>query len=174
MTLARQAIGHELIQYVPLTVRSEDFAEPLRRPGASFVTLEMEGRLRGCIGTLEARRPLAVDVARNAAAAAFEDPRFGRLSRTEFERVDVHISVLTPATPMTFISQEDLLAQMRPGIDGLILADASHRGTFLPAVWEQLPEPSRFLEHLKLKAGLPPEHWSPTVKVWRYETESFP
>lgn len=174
LQVARQAIGHELVEYVPWRVRAGEFAEPLRAVRATFVTLEIEKRLRGCIGSLAARWPLVEDVARNAAAAAFQDPRFGRLSRAEFERVELHISILSPAEPMAFASQEDLLSQLRPGVDGLILGEGQRRGTFLPAVWEELGEPEQFLRHLKLKAGLPPDYWSPTVQVWRYTAESVP
>lgn len=140
---------------------------------ATFVTLEIGGALRGCIGVLEAIRPLVVDVARNAFAAAFEDPRFPRLTRAELPRLDIHISVLTPPEPMHFDSEADLLRQIRPGIDGLILEDRGRRGTFLPSVWEQLPKPDEFFEHLRHKAGLPGGYWSETLIVSRYTTESF-
>jgi AmmeMemoRadiSam system protein A len=113
------------------------------------------------------------DVAENAYAAAFRDPRFAPLTRPELDALDLSISILTPAESMTFESQEDLLGQLRPGIDGLILQDGDRRGTFLPSVWESLPEAGRFLAHLKLKAGLPEDHWSDSVQVWRYETESI-
>ena len=141
---------------------------------ASFVTLtEDEGRLRGCIGSLEAYRPLAEDVNRNAWAAAFRDPRFPPLEADEFAGLEIHVSVLSEPETLAFDSEQDLLARMRPGIDGLILADGAARGTFLPSVWESLPEPAQFLAHLKLKAGLPADYWSDSLRVWRYTTLAF-
>jgi len=171
--VARASIVHGLKTGEPLAPVLEALPAALREPRAAFVTLERGGRLRGCIGSLEARRALATDVAANAFAAAFRDPRFPKLGREEYSGLDLHLSVLTPAIPLTFASEEELLAQLRPGIDGLILADAGHRGTFLPSVWEQLPEAHRFLAHLKRKAGLPENYWSETLSVARYTTESF-
>ena len=174
LEVARQAISHELYQYVSLEVDPAAFAPSLNRPGAAFVTLEIEGRLRGCIGSLEARRPLVLDVARNAGAAAFADPRFPRLGRDEFERIEIEISILSASTPLAFISEEDLISQLRPGTDGLILIEGARRGTFLPSVWEQISSPAEFLQHLKLKAALTADYWSDTIEVRRYTTESFP
>jgi len=153
--------------------RADDYPEGLRRERASFVTLENSDGLRGCIGLLEARRPLVVDVAKNAFSAAFEDPRFPPLTRPERDGLEVHISVLSSPEPLAAHSREDLLAQIRPGVDGLIIEDQGCRGTFLPSVWDQLAEPASFLAHLLAKAGLPPAHWSGTLKVWRYATQSF-
>lgn len=150
-----------------------DYPAVLRAVRASFVTLHRHETLRGCIGTLEARRPLVEDVARNAYAAAFEDPRFPPLAMQELVGLDIHISVLSPAEPITAASEEKLVAELRPGIDGLILEDRGYRGTFLPSVWESLPRTEDFLRHLKVKAGLSPSHWSDTLRVWRYTTESF-
>jgi len=127
--------------------------------------------LRGCIGRLEAARPLAEDIAENAYAAAFQDPRFQPLQQSELEGLEIHLSLLTPSEPMAFTSEQDLLGQLRPGEDGVILAEGSRRGTFLPSVWEQLTTPRQFLEHLKLKAGLPASYWSNSIKAWRYQTE---
>jgi uncharacterized protein len=146
----------------------------LREERATFVTLTIGGRLRGCIGMLEACRPLAEDVAANAVSAAFEDPRFPPLTEKEFEKLEIHISVLSPPEELLFSSEEDVLSQIRPGIDGLILRDGHHRGTFLPSVWEELSEKEHFWAHLKLKAGLPTNYWSDTVQVFRYTTEYFP
>jgi len=141
---------------------------------ASFVTLTIGGELRGCIGMLEACRPLAEDVAENAIAAAFEDPRFNPLSTAEFEQVEIHISVLSPPEEIVFSSQADLLKKIRPGVDGLILQEGRRRGTFLPCVWEDLPDAELFFTHLKLKAGLPSTYWSNTVRVFRYTADYFP
>jgi AmmeMemoRadiSam system protein A len=157
-----------------LKVQPEEFSTGLQAQAASFVTIKVRQQLRGCIGTLEAQRALIADVVNNAYSAAFRDPRFPALTRAEFLLVDVHISVLSEPQPMAVESEADLLAQLRPGIDGLVLEEGYHRGTFLPAVWEQLSEPREFVLHLKRKAGLPADYWSPALRVSRYTTESFP
>jgi len=173
LNLARDSIRQGLESGHPLQIRLEDYPQSLQARRAAFVTLNRRGALRGCIGHLEAIQPLVADVAENAFAAAFRDPRFPPLTANELDDLEIHISVLSPATPLTFSSEADLLHQMRPGIDGLILEDGPHRGTFLPSVWESLPQPLEFLRHLKMKAGLPADHWSDHVRVYRYETESF-
>ncbi len=156
-----------------LAVRAVDYPEPLRVPRATFVTLHVDAALRGCIGTLEARRTLVEDVAHNACAAAFDDPRFPPLARAEFERIDIHISVLSPSEPLQFESEDALLGQLRPQVDGLILEERARRATFLPSVWEQLSDPRAFLQSLKRKAGLPADYWSHTLRVSRYTVEAF-
>ena len=123
---------------------------------------------------LEACRPLVEDVAENACAAAFDDPRFEPLSKEEFDELDIHISVLSPPEEMTFVSEKDLLERVRPGVDGLILQEGGRRGTFLPSVWEELPDKELFLMHLKMKAGLPNTYWSDSLRVFRYTAEYFP
>jgi uncharacterized protein len=140
---------------------------------SSFVTLRRGEELRGCCGTLEAPRPLAEDVWRNAWAAAFNDHRFTPLTAAEWPHVNVHLSLLTPPEPLDVTSEEQLLALLRPSIDGLILESDIGRATFLPAVWEQIPEPVQFVRHLKMKAGWPATYWSNRVRVFRYGTESF-
>ncbi len=173
LQLAAASIEHGLQQGRPLTVDPADYPEKLRARRASFVTLNRNGNLRGCLGHLEATQPLVQNVADNAFAAAFRDPRFPPLSPAEQQELEIHISILTPAVAMTFNSEADLIRQLRPGIDGLILEDGSYRGTFLPSVWESLPDPHVFLRHLKRKAGLPENYWSETLRAYRYETESF-
>ncbi len=150
---------------------SVDLPDELQEKRATFVTLEIHGRLRGCIGRLEACRPLAEDVAANAVSAAFDDPRFPPLSKEEFEKLDLHISILSPPEEMQFESEADALAQIRPGIDGLILQEGGRRGTFLPSVWEQLPDRDTFWAHLKMKAGLPADYWSDSIRLFRYTAE---
>ena len=140
---------------------------------ASFVTLRIEGALRGCMGRVLASRPLVEDVARSAWQAAFEDPRFEPLSEREAARLDVAISVLSEPRPLAFRNEAELAARLRPGVDGVILRDGESCGTFLPSVWKTLPEPRTFLRRLKEKAGLDPDHWSPTLEVQRYRAESF-
>lgn len=171
--IALASIRNGLTHGRPLALDAKSLPPSLAEPGASFVTLEIRGRLRGCIGSLQAHRALAVDVADNAFAAAFRDSRFPPLDAGELPSLDLHVSVLTKPVPMSFRDEADLLAQLRPGIDGLILSDGPYRGTFLPSVWEQLPDRRDFLAHLKRKAGLPTDHWSPSVQVLRYETEIF-
>jgi AmmeMemoRadiSam system protein A len=171
--IAFEAVEFGLKHGKHLPVETSRYPTPLQKPGASFVTLKIAGQLRGCIGSLEGYQPLVNDVAHNAYAAAFSDPRFQPVSGGELENLEFHISVLTPAVPMAFDSEEDLLRQIRPGIDGLVLEEGQHRGTFLPAVWESLPDKEGFLQHLKQKAGLPHNYWSENIKVSRYTTESF-
>ena len=157
-----------------LAVHATDYPEPLRQLRATFVTLHVDEKLRGCIGTLEARQALVEDVVSNAYGAAFHDTRFPALTWPEYKRLDIHISILSPPEPVQFASEADLLAQLRPQVDGLIIEEGAYRGTFLPSVWEQLPEPREFLRHLKHKAGLSPDYWSSSVRVQRYTTESIP
>ncbi len=171
--VACRSVLSGLEHHRPLDVDIGEYSDSLRQKRATFVTLNIDGNLRGCIGTLEAYRPLVVDIAHNAYAAAFSDPRFPPLGPAEYEQLDYHISVLSDTSPMQFDSEADLLSQIRPGIDGLVLEDNGYRGTFLPSVWEQLPEREAFLAHLKQKAGLPASYWSDTLKVSRYTVESF-
>jgi len=152
---------------------SNDYSAALAKHGASFVTLHCDERLRGCIGTLEAYQPLARDVAENAWSAAFRDPRFSPLTDNEYSRTEIHISVLTPAAPVAFSSEQNLIEQLQPQVDGLILSLGRQRGTFLPSVWESLPEPRDFLQHLKRKAGLPADFWSSDIQIERYHTISI-
>ena len=173
LEVARASIQHGLRHGRALDVNPGDYPETLRPPRATFVTLEIGGQLRGCIGTLVAYQPLVCDVAAHAWAAAFEDPRFPQLTADEFPQLDLHISVLSPPEPLRFDSEEDLLAQLRPGVDGLILRFRDYRATFLPAVWESLPDPSVFLSQLKRKAGLPLDFRSPALRVERYTAEYF-
>jgi AmmeMemoRadiSam system protein A len=148
------------------------FSPRLREPGACFVTLRRSGSLRGCVGSLEATRPLVEDVAQNAFASALRDSRFQPLAEEEQADLDVHLSILTPPEPLPCRSEAELLSKLRPGIDGLILRDGPCRATFLPSVWESLAEPKRFLAALKRKAGLGEDHWSDGIRFQRYRTES--
>ncbi len=169
LLLARAAIAREFDE--PAT--HPPHADWLDAPGATFVTLTKEGRLRGCIGSLEAHRPLREDVEENARAAAFRDPRFPPLLCGELHEVRLEVSVLTPATPMTFGDEAEALRQLRPEVDGVILEYGWHRSTFLPQVWEQLPEPRQFLSQLKQKAGLSGDFWSRDLRLSLYAVEKF-
>ena len=173
LAVARRSIEQGLANGRPLAVTASDFDRELQAVRASFVTLHSLGQLRGCIGHLQAVQPLVVDVAENAFAAAFRDPRFSPLTPEEWPEIQVDLSILTAPEPLQFSDEADLIRQIHPGEDGLILQDGPHRGTFLPSVWESLPDPAEFLRHLKHKAGLAANHWSDRVEVFRYRTESF-
>lgn len=173
LEVARASIQQGLRHRQALEVNPGDYPAPLRPLRATFVTLEKGGQLRGCIGALIAYQALVQDVAVHAYAAAFEDPRFPELHPEEFPALAVYISVLSPPEPLHFDSEDALLAQLRPGEDGLILQFRHHRGTFLPSVWEHLADPYVFLAQLKQKAGLPLDFWSPELQVERYTTEYF-
>lgn len=169
LKLARSAIAEQFGHPALLAVS----ASWLEAPGACFVTLMLQGHLRGCIGSLEARRPLGVDVQKNAIAAAFHDSRFAPLSEAEFDDVQVEVSVLSPSEPMAVSSEAEALAQLRPGIDGVIFEYGPHRSTFLPQVWSSLPEPAEFMAQLKRKAGLAPDFWSDEVTLSRYTVRKW-
>jgi AmmeMemoRadiSam system protein A len=173
LDLAWQSIQEGLATGRPLIVRVADFPATLQRPGASFVTLHRRGELRGCIGSLKTQQPLVRNVVDNAFNAAFRDPRFPPLEEPELVDLELEISVLGDPTGLSFASESDLLGQLEPGRDGLILEVDGHQATFLPSVWESLPEPRGFLEHLKLKAGLTAGYWSENLRVQRYRTQSF-
>ena len=156
--------------------RPEDRVRPhaaLDRPGATFVTLKQDGELRGCIGSLEAHRLLAIDVRRNALAAAFSDPRFPPLAARELEVTTVEVSLLSPAARVEVADEEDLLARLEPGVDGIVLELGRRRATFLPQVWETLPDPRDFIGALKRKAGMPASFWSPEMRVSRYTVSKW-
>jgi uncharacterized protein len=169
LALARCAIGAEF----GMPERAVAPHDALAVPGATFVTLRQEGALRGCIGSLEARRPLLADVRANAVAAAFRDPRFAPLAAHEFHATVIEVSLLSASVELAFADENDALLQLRPGIDGVILEAGWRRATFLPQVWEQLPEPREFLAALKQKAGLPEDYWSAQVRVARYAVTKF-
>jgi len=145
----------------------------LMRPCASFVSLSQAGRLRGCIGSLEPVHPLAESVAVNAYGAAYRDPRFPPLSEPEIGETRVEIAVLSPLSPLAAGSELELLAQLEPAQDGLLIVAGERRATFLPKVWEQLAEPAQFLRHLKAKAGLPEDFWPRGIRCFRYRTVDF-
>jgi AmmeMemoRadiSam system protein A len=164
LAIARGAIAERLGIQTP----SVGAAQWLDEAGATFVTLTCAGALRGCIGSLVAERPLRTDVTSNALAAAFSDPRFPPLSAREYREIEVEVSLLSPIQPVTVESETHAVTLLRPGIDGVLLEYGRQRGTFLPQVWEQLPEPRAFLAHLKLKAGLPADFWANEIRLSRY------
>lgn len=137
-------------------------------PGASFVTLMQEDKLRGCIGTVTAYQPLLADIKQNAVSAAINDPRFPSLTRKELDTVSIEVSLLSAPQSLDFIDENDALAQLRPGIDGILFEHGFHRSTFLPQVWETLTQPQQFIAALKIKAGLPDNFWAEDIRLSRY------
>ena len=147
--------------------------EWLRVPGASFVTLREGGELRGCVGSVEARRPLGEDVIHAARAAAFDDLRFERLERRELDRLHIDVAVLSPLAELPVASEEEAIRRLVPRRDGVVLSWGPMRALFLPKVWEMLPDPEEFLANLKEKAGLTRRFWAPTLRVQIFRTEEF-
>lgn len=140
----------------------------LSKPGASFVTLMHQGELRGCIGSLQALHPLIDDVTSNAVSAALRDPRFMPITAAELETVEIEVSLLSELESLDFTTEADALRQLRPAIDGVVFECGAYRSTFLPQVWESLPQPRQFLAQLKLKARLPEDFWADSVQLSRY------
>ena len=171
--LAYSSIRHGLEAGKALEIDISQYPAELQTKKATFVTLHRNTELRGCIGMLKPVRPLAEDIAYNAWAAAFTDNRFMPVKADELDELDIHISILGTPEAMEFTSEDDLLHQIRPGTDGLILEEGLKRGTFLPSVWESLTDAREFLNHLKLKAGLPAGYWSDSIKIQRYTVEEF-
>jgi uncharacterized protein len=166
LSIGRTAIAHAL--HVPYQLDVDETASWLQEMRACFVTLIQNDELRGCIGTLEAHQSLLVDVKSNAVSAALYDPRFLPLKPNKFACTDIEISLLSSMKAMDFQDEVDALAQMRPGIDGIVLEYGRYRSTFLPQVWDELSQPQLFLNMLKRKAGLPVDFWSKGVRLLRY------
>ena len=169
LPIARAAIARELGR----TQTADEAAAWLRQMGATFITLKQGTKLRGCIGTLRAHRPLLDDVKANAVSAAFRDPRFRPLTAAELDMTRLELSLLSEVKALTFENERDALSQLRPGVDGVILHYGYHQSTFLPQVWEELSEPTEFMAHLKRKAGLPPDFWEPEMKLARYTVSKW-
>jgi AmmeMemoRadiSam system protein A len=174
LELAREAITRAAHRQESPPVDLNAMSEGLRRDGASFVTLTKRGGLRGCIGSLEPRRPLVLDVRENAVAAAFSDPRFPPVSAGDLSDLRVEVSVLSSPEPLSYDGAEDLIARLRPGVDGVVIERGWNRATFLPQVWEKLPDPHEFLQHLCLKAYLPADAYRHAgLDVYTYQVEKF-
>jgi len=171
LQVARHAIGFGLAHARAPEIDSDAYSEALRLHRASFVTLKLAGKLRGCMGTLNAYQSVVEDVCEHAFMAAFSDPRFSAVNATEAPLLDVSLSVLSERSRIDFASETDLLGKLRPLVDGLILIRGAQRATFLPAVWASLPEPKSFLEQLKRKASLSPDDHD--YEAWRYTAESI-
>ncbi len=166
---ARAAIATAL----GVAVAASPDAEFLSTPGATFVTLTIDEKLRGCVGSLEPRRALREDLRSNALAAAFQDARFAPLTRAEYAQVELAVSLLAPATPLSVADERELRRSLRPGVDGLVLAYRDRRATFLPQVWESLPDASAFVDALKRKLGVAADFWSQELRVSRYTVEHW-
>ena len=174
LQIAAASISRGVTHREPINLDLNSFPDTLREAGASFVTIETEGgNLRGCIGSLQPHAPLAKDIADNAFKAGFHDPRFHPIGSNELKDLSLHISVLSPSFPIEFQDEEDLISQLRPNIDGLIIQDGMKRALFLPSVWQKIPIRRQFLTQLKLKAGLNAKHWSNDFKAYRFITESI-
>ena len=170
--IARAAIADAL--RVPCApARLDDDMTWLSQPGATFVTLTQRGELRGCIGSLQACDPLIDDVSNNAISAALHDPRFMPLAADELDKVNVEVSLLSELQALSFRSEADALAQLRPDIDGIVFECGPYRSTFLPQVWESLPQPEQFLAKLKSKARLPEDFWAADIKLSRYTVSKW-
>ena len=169
LPIARASIASQLGK----THAADESAPWLRAQGASFITLNLAKKLRGCIGSLQAHRPLLDDVKANALAAAFKDPRFKPLTAAEYENIEVEISLLSALSTMNFSDEASALAQLTPHVHGLIFEYGHHRSTFLPQVWDTFADPVMFIAHLKQKAGLPPNFWEPGVKLHTYTVAKF-
>jgi len=174
LALARHSIDHGLRSLRPAEAPAvESLPEALRAPGASFVTLTDATGLRGCRGALEPFRPLAHDVWHNAWSSAFDDPRFAPLEPEELPPLQIEVSLLSALEPLLATTKAELLAALTPHHHGVVLALGPRRATFLPQVWESLPEPASFLEALLAKAGLPRGFWSPEMRAWRYTVDKL-
>jgi hypothetical protein len=174
LQIARQALENAVCGKPLPELNLAELPEALQELGASFVTLTIDGRLRGCIGTLDPYQPLARDVQEHAVAAGLQDFRFPRVTPDELPRIEIEVSALTPRKPLKYTSPEALVAQLRPKVDGVILQDVFKKATFLPQVWEKLPEPEEFLTHLCLKMGSPGDLWRKKhLDVYTYQVQEF-
>lgn len=173
LAIARASLSQAVREGSPAWVELAQVSPRLREPGASFVTLTKAGELRGCIGTLAAHQPIAQGVAHNAMASALQDPRFPPVSPRELPDIKIEISVLSAPVDFPVRDEADLLQKLQPGVHGLIIEDSLHRATFLPAVWEQLPDPKDFVAHLKRKAGLSTDYWSPALCCQVYTAQKI-
>jgi len=176
LKLAREAIADQLGRELSGRAVDQDQLKNdiFKAQRATFVTLSLEGQLRGCIGSLTAAEPVAINVKKNAVNAAFHDPRFSPLSAEEFDRVSIDVSILSEPVPLVYSDADDLLAKLRPAVDGVIIRKGAASATFLPQVWEQLPAPQDFLGHLCLKAGLSSKAWrGGDLEVLTYRVQHF-
>jgi len=174
LKIAREALEKSVTGQPLPSVNLEALPPSLQEDGASFVTLTVQGRLRGCIGALQAYQPLAEDVQEHAVAAALQDPRFPNVTPEELPRISIEVSVLSPRTPLEYQNAQELLKKIRPGVDGVVLQDGLRKATFLPQVWEKLPDPELFLSQLCMKMGAPADLWrKKPLDVYIYQVQEF-
>jgi len=173
LDIADAAIIAGLLGSLPSPPPLAHLPDALREHVGVFVTLTVDGELNGCVGTIEGGEPLGHGTARHAWSAAFADPRLPALRRADYQRLMIEVSVLSPLAPLTAGSRQQTLEQLRPGVDGLVIALGAHQGVFLPAVWDQLGDPEKFLDHLQVKAGLPPAWWHEAIRAWRFTATKF-
>jgi AmmeMemoRadiSam system protein A len=174
LSLARETIKDFFAEGKKQNIDLNNYSKILQKNGATFVTLTKHGELRGCVGALEAYQPLVEDVRDHALAAAFEDYRFPPLHPEELADIEIEISRLTPPQPVRYTNSDDLLLKIRPEIDGVILREGPRKATFLPQVWEKLPQPELFLSHLCQKMGSDPNRWRfMKMEVFNYQVEMF-
>lgn len=173
LAIARSSITQGVNTGQPLTVDTSRLPAALQAVRCSFVTLQRHGELRGCTGSMEPVRPLAIDVAEAACQTALSDPRFFPVQVQELAEIEIEISVLSPLDAFPVAGKADLLSRLQPGIDGLVVGLGPHRATFLPKVWESLSAPEDFVGELLRKAGLPRGFWSDEIELYRYRTETF-
>jgi len=172
--VARKTIRNRLFDLEKPHIDRKEMPEVFRKRLGTFVTINMEGYLRGCIGHIIPREALIDGIRENAINAAFRDPRFPPLTKDEFDRIEIEISILTPPKKLSYTDAKDFLEKLRSGIDGLIIKKGSCEATFLPQVWEQLPKKEEFLSHLCLKAGLPADSWkTEKLQVSTYQVQAF-
>jgi AmmeMemoRadiSam system protein A len=171
--IARKAVIHAVTYSKELPVSLSEFPATLHGYQNTFVTLKYNGKVIGCMGSLEADKPLVNDVVHHAFSASYYDSRFPDPKTIDPEKIEIHISLLSPIEEIKFSSEQGLLSVIRPGKDGLLIREGQQSGTFLPAVWDSIPAPERFLKELKRKAGLPTDYWSDTIKAYRYITDSW-
>jgi AmmeMemoRadiSam system protein A len=174
LRLARESMEHAVRQEPIPSIDLDSLSRRLRADGVSFVTLTIQGALRGCIGALEPSQPLALDVSEHAIAAALHDYRFPRVEPGELAHIEIEVSRLTLPVPLAYQAPEELLDKLRPGVDGVLLRDGGRRATFLPQVWEKIPEPADFLDNLCYKMGAAPGLWKEKIlQVSVYQVEEF-
>ena len=173
LQVARDAIEYGLRYKRAPHLEAETFPASVRVPRAVFVTLTLDGELRGCVGTMESGLPLVINVSKYAYASAFVDSRFPAVTASELPQLHIHISILSPLEQIVCCSEQELLSKIRPGIDGLLLEEGTHRATLLPSVWDSIPDPTEFVKRLKIKAGLPAHYWSNTIRMHSYTVQSI-
>ncbi|PCK07402.1 MAG: AMMECR1 domain-containing protein [Alteromonadaceae bacterium] len=172
-SLAWQSIEIGMTHHRPLSVGVEEYPVPLQSKTAAFITIKIDGVLRGCMGSLEAKRPLVQDIVENAFAAAFRDTRFSPLTHAELDEISIELSLLTEMQALDIANEQGLKNILRPNIDGLMIQEGNKQATFLPQVWQEIPDCETFIQQLKREAGLSDSHWSDNIKCWRYQVHSL-